>query len=212
MQVPLGLGIIWAYAFLLTAAGAYNFGGCNVHVPLPNIVSDKCRKHVLTMMHCRTDVSVAMQTADWFRIPYPLQWGIPVFRWKSACIMIAASVIASIDSVSCVQLILLHNVIYCRLQHCKSLLVSSCSLVQVGSYHASSLLVATRAPTPGVVSRAIGLEGLTSVLAGLWGIGTGATTLTENVHTIAVTKMGSRRAVGFGACILILMSLVGKNS
>ena len=55
------------------------------------------------------------------------------------------------------------------------------------------------------------MEGLTSVLAGLWGIGTGATTLTENVHTIAVTKMGSRRAVEFGACVLILMSLVGKD-
>ena len=71
--------------------------------------------------------------------------------------------------------------------------------------------MATRAPTPGVVSRGIGLEGLMSVLAGLWGIGTGATTLTENVHTIAVTKMGSRRAVEFGACMLVLMSLVGKN-
>ncbi|XP_024035050.1 nucleobase-ascorbate transporter 12 isoform X3 [Citrus clementina] len=80
----------------------------------------------------------------------------------------------------------------------------------VGSYHASSLLVASRPPTPGVVSRAIGLEGLCSVLAGLWGTGTGSTTLTENVHTIAVTKMGSRRAVEIGAGILIVLSLIGK--
>ena len=71
--------------------------------------------------------------------------------------------------------------------------------------------MAASPPPPGVVSRAIGMEGLTSVLAGVWGIGTGATTLTENVHTIAVTKMGSRRAVEFGACMLVLMSLVGKN-
>jgi nucleobase transporter 1/2 len=56
------------------------------------------------------------------------------------------------------------------------------------------------------------LEGLTSILAGFWGTGSGASTLTENVHTIAVTKMGSRRAVEFGACILILLSLVGKIS
>ena len=54
---------------------------------------------------------------------------------------------------------------------------------QIGSYHASSLLVETRAPTPGIVGRAIGVEGLNSILAGLWGIGTGVTTLTENVHT-----------------------------
>jgi hypothetical protein len=82
--------------------------------------------------------------------------------------------------------------------------------VQVGSYHATSLLVASRAPPPGVVSRGIGIEGLTSFLAGLWGTGAGATSLTENVHTIAVTKMGSRRAVEFGACVLIGVSVVGK--
>lgn len=70
--------------------------------------------------------------------------------------------------------------------------------------------MASRPPTPGVLSRGIGLEGLSSVLAGLWGTGAGSTTLTENVHTIAVTKMGSRRAVELGACILILLSLVGK--
>lgn len=69
--------------------------------------------------------------------------------------------------------------------------------------------MASRPPTPGVVSRGIGLEGLSSVLAGLWGTGTGSTTLTENVHTIAVTKMGSRRAVEFGACVLIVLSLIG---
>ncbi|KAL2331957.1 hypothetical protein Fmac_019538 [Flemingia macrophylla] len=84
------------------------------------------------------------------------------------------------------------------------------SVDSVGSYHASSLLVASRPPTPGVLSRGIGLEGLCSVLAGLWGSGTGSTTLTENVHTIAVTKMGSRRAVQLGACFLIVLSLVGK--
>ncbi|KAK6926650.1 Nucleobase cation symporter 2 family [Dillenia turbinata] len=84
------------------------------------------------------------------------------------------------------------------------------SVDSVGSYHASSLLVASRPPTPGVLSRGIGLEGISSVLAGLWGTGTGSTTLTENVHTIAVTKMGSRRAVQLGACVLIILSLVGK--
>ena len=95
----MSLGIIWAYAFLLTAAGAYNYSGCSVDVPSSNIISDKCRKHVFTMMQCRTDVSVAMKTASWFSLPYPFQWGIPVFHWKTACIMIVASIIASIDSV-----------------------------------------------------------------------------------------------------------------
>lgn len=56
------------------------------------------------------------------------------------------------------------------------------------------------------------MEGVSSILAGLWGTGVGSTTLTENVHTIAVTKMGSRRAVELGAFILILLSFVGKVS
>lgn len=71
--------------------------------------------------------------------------------------------------------------------------------------------MASRPPTPGVVSRGIGLEGLCSVLAGLWGTGTGSTSLTENVHTIAVTKMGSRKAVEVGACVLIALSLIGMR-
>ncbi|KAK9279298.1 hypothetical protein L1049_012977 [Liquidambar formosana] len=176
--VPLGLAITWAAAFLLTEAGAYSYKGCDINVPASNIISEHCRKHVSRMKYCRVDTSHALKSSPWFRFPYPLQWGTPVFHWKMAIVMCVVSIIASVDS--------------------------------VGSYHASSLLVASRPPTPGVVSRAIGLEGLSSVLAGLWGTGTGSTTLTENVHTIAVTKMGSRRAVEFGACILIVLSLVGK--
>uniref|UniRef100_A0A5B7A135 Putative nucleobase-ascorbate transporter 12 n=1 Tax=Davidia involucrata TaxID=16924 RepID=A0A5B7A135_DAVIN len=176
--VPLGLAITWAAAFLLTEAGAYSYKGCDVNVPASNIVSEHCRKHVSWMKHCRVDTSHALKSSPWFRFPYPLQWGTPVFNWKMALMMCVVSVISSVDS--------------------------------VGSYHASSLLVASRPPTPGVLSRAIGLEGLSSILAGLWGTGTGSTTLTENVHTIAVTKMGSRRAVELGACVLIVLSLVGK--
>ncbi|KAJ9177981.1 hypothetical protein P3X46_009903 [Hevea brasiliensis] len=176
--VPLGLAITWAAAFLLTEAGAYSYKGCDPNIPASNIISDHCRKHVSRMKHCRVDTSHALKSSPWFRFPYPLQWGTPVFEWKMALVMCVVSIIASVDS--------------------------------VGSYHASSLLVASRPPTRGVLSRGIGLEGLSSVLAGLWGTGTGSTTLTENVHTIAVTKMGSRRAVEIGACVLILLSLVGK--
>ncbi|KAJ7533788.1 hypothetical protein O6H91_13G065000 [Diphasiastrum complanatum] len=176
--VPLGLGIIWAYAFLLTETGAYNYKGCDINIPISNIVSHECQRHVYTMQHCRTDVSKALKKAAWFRFPYPFQWGAPTFHLKTGVLMIAASIIASVDS--------------------------------VGTYHATSLLVASRAPPPGVVSRGIGLEGITSALAGIWGTGMGATTLTENVHTIAVTKIGSRRVVEFGACVLIVLSIIGK--
>ncbi|CAN1252455.1 Nucleobase-ascorbate transporter 12 [Linum perenne] len=176
--VPLALGITWAFAFLLTETGAYDYKGCSSSIPASNIISASCRKRISRVKYCRVDTSHAMSSSPWFRFPYPLQWGTPVFEWKMALLMCVVSIISSVDS--------------------------------VGSYHASSLLVASRPPTPGVLSRGIGLEGLSSVLAGLWGTGTGCTTLTENVHTLAVTKMGSRRAVELGAVVLILLSLIGK--
>lgn len=54
------------------------------------------------------------------------------------------------------------------------------------------------------------MEGFCSILAGLWGSGTGSTTLTENVHTINITRVASRRAVELGAVFLILFSFLGK--
>ncbi|GFZ12661.1 nucleobase-ascorbate transporter 12 [Actinidia rufa] len=100
--VPLGLAITWAAAFLLS----------------------------LKMKQCRVDTSQALKSSPWFRFPYPLQWGTPVFNWKMALFMCVVSLISSVDS--------------------------------VGSYHASSLLVASRPPTPGILSRGIGLEGLSA--------------------------------------------------
>ncbi|KAG0629611.1 hypothetical protein M758_1G116900 [Ceratodon purpureus] len=180
--VPLGLALVWAYAFLLTESKVYTYSGCDFGLRnnATAVLTPSCQKQMTTMKNCRTDANNALSSASWFWFPYPFQWGVPTFHWDTAVIMIVASIIATVDS--------------------------------VGSYHATSLLVASRAPPPGVVSRGIGFEGLTSFLAGLWGTGAGATTLTENVHTIAVTKMGSRRAVEFGACVLIGVSVVGKIS
>ncbi|KAL5165796.1 Nucleobase-ascorbate transporter 11 [Glycine soja] len=135
-------------------------------------------QHAYTMKHCRTDISNALLTSAWLRIPYPLQWGFPIFHFRTCIIMTVVSLVASVDS--------------------------------VGTYHSASLQVNLRPPTPGVVSRGIALEGFCSILAGLWGSGTGSTTLTENVHTIDTTKVASRRVVELGAAFMILFSFMGK--
>jgi hypothetical protein len=36
-------------------------------------------KHVLRMRSCRVHTSHALRSSPWFRFPYPLQWGTPVF-------------------------------------------------------------------------------------------------------------------------------------
>lgn len=106
-QVPLGLAITWAAAFLLTETGAYNYKECDVNVPVSNIISEHCRKHVSRMKQCRVDSSHALKSSPWFRFPYPLQWGTPVFHWKMAFVMCVVSVIASVDSVCLIFLLLL---------------------------------------------------------------------------------------------------------
>jgi len=99
-QVPLGLAITWAFAFLLTEAGAYSYKGCDINIPASNMVSEHCRKHFSRMRHCRVDTSQALSSSPWFRFPYPLQWGTPVFHWKMALVMCVVSLISSVDSVS----------------------------------------------------------------------------------------------------------------
>ncbi|TKY69959.1 Nucleobase-ascorbate transporter 11 [Spatholobus suberectus] len=176
--VPLSLTIIWIYASFLTVGGAYNYKGCNPNIPSSNMLMDACRKHAYTMNNCRTDVSNALSTVAWVRIPYPLQWGILIFHFRTFIIMVLVSLVASMDS--------------------------------VGTYRTTSLQVNSRPPTPGVVSRGIALEGFCSILHGLWGSGTGSTTLTENTHTIDITKVASRKVVVVGAAFLILFSFIGK--
>ncbi|KAK9670669.1 hypothetical protein RND81_13G216800 [Saponaria officinalis] len=176
--VPLSIVIVWTYAVFLTVGGAYNFKGCSSNIPSSNILVDACIKHAYTMKHCRTDVSNAWEASYWFRFPYPLQWGIPIFRFRTSMIMIIVSLVSSADS--------------------------------IGTYYAASLRVNLKPPTPGIVTRGIGVEGFCSLLAGLWGTGTGSTTLTENVHTISITGAANRRAVQFGAVLLILLSFIGK--
>ncbi|KAL6862193.1 hypothetical protein ACP4OV_016842 [Aristida adscensionis] len=176
--VPLSVAVVWAYAFFLTAGGAYNFKGCTSNIPSSNILLDSCRRHLETMRRCRTDVSTAWKTAAWVRVPYPFQWGPPTFHFKTGIIMVIVSLVASVDSLA--------------------------------SYHAASLLVNLSPPTRGVVSRGIGLEGISTFIAGLWGTGTGSTTLTENIHTLETTKMASRRALQLGAALLVIFSFFGK--
>ncbi|KHN37130.1 Nucleobase-ascorbate transporter 11 [Glycine soja] len=177
-QVPLTVTLTWIYASFLTAGGGYNYKGCNPNIPSSNILIGACRKHAYTMKHCRTDISNALLTSAWLRILYPLQWGFPIFHFRTCIMMAIVSLAASVDS--------------------------------VGTYYSASLRVNLRPLSPGVVSRGIALEGLYSILAGLWGSGTGSTTLTENVQTIDTTKVASRRVVELGAAFMILFSFMGK--
>lgn len=107
----MGLTITWAAAFLLTDAGAYSYKGCDKNIPASNMVSEHCRKHISRMKYCRVDTSQALKSSPWFRFPYPLQWGTPVFSWKMAFVMCVVSIISSVDSVSFLSFTCFENLV-----------------------------------------------------------------------------------------------------
>ncbi|GIL76350.1 hypothetical protein Vretifemale_5964 [Volvox reticuliferus] len=72
----------WAVAGILTAAGAYD-----------NTSPER-------QASCRTDNMQAVNDAPWLYVPYPLQWGMPIFRPASIITMLAGALAAMIESVS----------------------------------------------------------------------------------------------------------------
>lgn len=74
------IGIVWAFAAILTAAGAYN------HVSLK------------TQQHCRTDKSFLISSAPWIKISYPFHWGPPIFTAGHSFGMMGAVLVSSFES------------------------------------------------------------------------------------------------------------------
>ncbi|KAH9618889.1 hypothetical protein KSS87_015503, partial [Heliosperma pusillum] len=74
------ISIVWIYAVILTAAGAYR------HTP------------TRTKISCRTDRANLISTAPWFKFPYPLQWGPPTFAAGHCFAMMSAVFVSMVES------------------------------------------------------------------------------------------------------------------
>ncbi|XP_051184272.1 nucleobase-ascorbate transporter 3 [Lolium perenne] len=74
------ISIVWAFAAILTAAGAYN------------------RVSLKTQQHCRTDKSFLMSSAPWIKIPFPFQWGMPIFTAGHSFGMMGAVLVSAFES------------------------------------------------------------------------------------------------------------------
>ncbi|GMP53879.1 hypothetical protein CsSME_00019211 [Camellia sinensis var. sinensis] len=72
--------IIWIYAVILTACGAYR------------------NKPPMTQVSCRTDKAYLITTAPWFMFPYPLQWGPPTFSAGHSFAMMSAVLVSMVES------------------------------------------------------------------------------------------------------------------
>ncbi|KAG6511382.1 hypothetical protein ZIOFF_029450 [Zingiber officinale] len=74
------VAIVWLYAYILTVAGAYN------------------NRPLQTQLSCRADRSGLIDGSRWFRVPYPFQWGSPIFHAGDCFAVMAASFASLIES------------------------------------------------------------------------------------------------------------------
>ncbi|XP_045182216.2 solute carrier family 23 member 2-like [Mercenaria mercenaria] len=82
----------------------------------------------------------------------------------------------------------------------------------VGDYYACAKLAGAPPPPAHALNRGIFIEGIACVLAGAWGSGNGTTSFSENIGVIGITKVGSRRVVQVGGCIMLILGCFGKFS
>lgn len=80
----------------------------------------------------------------------------------------------------------------------------------VGDYYACARLSGAPIPDSKTVNRGIGFEGIGCLVAGIFGSGNGTTSYSENIGAIGLTRVGSRRVVQCGACIMVILAVFGQ--
>ncbi|XP_014234315.1 solute carrier family 23 member 2 [Trichogramma pretiosum] len=88
--------------------------------------------------------------------------------------------------------------------------VLACTVESISYYPTTSRMCGAPPPPVHAINRGIGMEGLGTLLAGLWGSGNGTNTFGENVGTIGVTKVGSRRVIQWACVLMILQGVISK--
>ncbi|EPS68320.1 root uracil permease 1 [Genlisea aurea] len=78
--VLLSVALVWAFASLLTVTGVYK------------------NKSVKTQLSCRVDRSGLISASEWFRFPYPFQWGRPEVHAGEVLVTLAAVFVTMIES------------------------------------------------------------------------------------------------------------------
>ncbi|XP_019646793.1 PREDICTED: solute carrier family 23 member 1-like [Branchiostoma belcheri] len=164
---PVLLAILtsWAVCAVLTVTGAFP--------------TDPARQGYLA----RTDLrNTVIQTAPWFRFPYPVtgEWGMPTASAATILGLLAAMMVTSIES--------------------------------VGDYYACARISQIPPPPNHAINRGIGMEGLTTLLAAAWGSPVGTTSFSQNIGAIGITKVASRRVVLWSALIMLVSGVVCKFS
>ncbi|XP_073127000.1 nucleobase-ascorbate transporter 2 isoform X1 [Henckelia pumila] len=193
--------VIWAYAHLLTASGAYKhrpeLTQINCRTDKANLISSApwltsvnsfccrinlfsfaCPVHEIRFPGSITIYSRPINFSNRIKISYPLQWGAPTFDAGHSFGMMSAVLVSLIES--------------------------------TGAYKAAARLASATPPPAHVLSRGIGWQGIGILFDGLFGTGTGSTVSVENIGLLGSTRVGSRRVIQISAGFMIFFSIMGK--
>ncbi len=80
----------------------------------------------------------------------------------------------------------------------------------IGDYYACARISEAPVPTGKMISRGLGAEGLGCFVAGILQTCNGTTTYSENIGSIGLTKVASRRVVRCGAAVMLVIPIIGK--
>ncbi len=80
----------------------------------------------------------------------------------------------------------------------------------IGDYYACARISEAPVPTSRMISRGLGAEGLGCLIAGIMQTCNGTTTYSENIGSIGLTRVASRRVIICGAIAMLIIPVVGK--
>lgn len=80
----------------------------------------------------------------------------------------------------------------------------------IGDYYACARMAEAPVPTAKMISKGLGAEGLGCFIASLFQTGNGTTSYSENIGSIGLTHVASRRVIRAGAVIMLVLPMFAK--
>jgi solute carrier family 23 (nucleobase transporter), member 1 len=80
----------------------------------------------------------------------------------------------------------------------------------IGDYYACARISEAPVPTGKMISRGLGAEGLGCLIAGILQTCNGTTSYSENIGSIGLTRVASRRVIRCGAVVMLIIPIVEK--
>ncbi len=80
----------------------------------------------------------------------------------------------------------------------------------IGDYYSCARMAEAPVPTEKMISRGLGAEGLGCLIASFFQTANGTTSYSENIGSIGLTRVASRRVVRAGAIVMLFLPFFGK--